>query len=134
METPTATDHSRNETGMAPEAQRVAIAEACGWTEIDRYIDQQRVSSGIWKGRNPKYPNGKIQDLSDYLNDLNAMHEAEKVLGMTDLTPRDKSVYGSNGSNYRKYLCAIAGNIGSIHATAAQRAEAFLRTLGLWKE
>lgn len=62
---------------------------------------------------------------ADYCNDLNAMHEAEKSLTddqfkwytywVEKLMPETK---------YRCYLCA----------TASQRAEAFVRSLGKWKE
>jgi len=90
---------------MTPEQQRVAIAEACGWT--------------VWSCGVP-----------DYLNDLNAMHDAEKVLG-------EKRI--------RSYAFTLAQVLDTsptvdlddqflnIHATAAQRAEAFLRTIGKWK-
>jgi len=63
--------------------------------------------------------------IPDYLNDLNAMHEAEKRLR----TPRgdesnrmaeDRMVEYAERLNY------------CIDATAPQRAEAFLRTLNLW--
>ena len=116
---------------MTPEAQRIAIAEACGWTKC-------HATGGFPCGIHPVSPNnsdGFQIPLPDYLNDLNAMHEAEKVLKWTDddtedererywvllvsiCDPKDES-----GANSR-WLCA--------HATAAQRAEAFLRTLNLW--
>lgn len=66
----------------------------------------------------------------DYCTDLNAMHEAEKWL--TEL-------------NWFTYISELAQIVRfpkqpevqlrqSIHATARQRAEAFLRTLGKWEE
>ena len=91
---------------MSPEQQRIAIAEACGWFFMD----------DSWR-----YPNGaKALSLPDYLNDLNAMHEAEKVL--------------INGKEqvYFEDLHGVAGNLTFYCATAAQRAEAFLKTLNLW--
>tara|TARA_R110000868_G_scaffold45398_2_gene150638 strand:+ start:343 stop:753 length:411 start_codon:yes stop_codon:yes gene_type:complete len=68
----------------------------------------------------------------DYLNDLNAMHEAEKVL-----TVAQRITYA-----YQIGVVLSGGSVGRaipnwwfIHeATAAQRAEAFFRTLGLWHE
>ena len=64
---------------------------------------------------------GKLhQHLPDYLNDLNAMHEAEKVI-------RERA------DRVDSYLDQLDGAMSGVHATAAQRAEAFLRTLGLWK-
>ena len=70
---------------------------------------------------------GKLhQHLPDYLNDLNAMHKAEKVL-----TPLE-------WFNYSALLTKIVGPKDqeyylNIHATAAQRAEAFLLTIDKWK-
>ncbi|NDD52815.1 hypothetical protein EBZ39_02875 [bacterium] len=63
----------------------------------------------------------------DYANDLNAMHEAEKVI-LKD---------GPDSDIYMDYLMAvvIAAPAGlSNHATARQRAEAFLRKIKKWKE
>jgi hypothetical protein len=102
---------------MTPEAQRIAIAEACGW---------KRLQSGDWrKGyemcRNPRY-------LPDYLNDLNAMHEAEKVLERNQCW-----LYASELRNILSKLNNYDA-LGLFHATASQRAEAFLRTLGKWKK
>ena len=60
--------------------------------------------------------------IPDYLNDLNAMHKAEK-----QLEAEDNHAYGCYCFElYEKY-----GNTVSL--TAAQRAEAFLKTLNLWK-
>jgi len=99
---------------MSPEAQRIAIAEACGWTIVSR-TPPLGVFSGL---RNPPVP------LPDYLNDLNAMHAAEKVL--TD-------------EQYRIYALRLGPltterQRAYISATAAQRAEAFLRTLNIWDD
>lgn len=68
-----------------------AIAEACGWT-----------------------------DTPDAVNDLNAMHEAEKVMSEGELWSMAYALPHVSPLNFR--------------ATARQRAEAFLRTLGKWKE
>ena len=100
---------------MTPEAQRIAIAEACGW----KYIKSKK----RWDA-----PNGGwdyVETLPDYLSDLNAMHEAEKVL-YADGHDSDRAC------DYRANLviCADAGMSSS--ATAAQRAEAFLRLHGKW--
>lgn len=60
----------------------------------------------------------------DYCNDLNAMHEAEKQL--------------KNNPVYADELYAVTPVSSRewrfIHATARQRAEAFLRTIGKWKD
>jgi hypothetical protein len=99
---------------MTPAAQRIAIAVACGWTDT-QIIDG-------------KY--GQT-DVPDYLNDLNACHEMEKVL-----TLGQRVIYADN-------LCIIWTGRDDravpiwfwiTEATASQRAEAFLRTIGKWEE
>ena len=56
----------------------------------------------------------------NYCTDLNAMHEAEKTLKRMVLDEYIAQLF---------YLCHEA-----TIATARQRAEAFLRTLGKWEE
>lgn len=103
---------------MKPEQQRIAIAEACGWKIISNF------GSGVVYGQNPNYPSSN--QVPDYLNDLNAMHEAELTLLKSDclLWHRYASFLDSDYVN-QPY---------TVGATAAQRAEALLRTLNLWKE
>tara|TARA_R110002126_G_scaffold122079_1_gene263733 strand:- start:593 stop:898 length:306 start_codon:yes stop_codon:yes gene_type:complete len=98
---------------MSPEAQRIAIAEACGIVSKDRW------------GPLYKTPRGIMRDCPDYLADLNAMHEAEKVF----------EGYGMRQSYRRNLLiaCDTTEPNEVISATAAQRAEAFLLTIGKWE-
>ena len=56
---------------MNPEQQRVAIAEACGWTDV-RFIG--RGDDTICVGK-PKVRPGGI-NVPDYCNDLNAMQSS----------------------------------------------------------
>ncbi len=94
---------------MTPEAMRVAIAKACGWPELaDALADEK---TALW-----------------------AMHEAERVL-----TPAQHEMF-----------CAVLLSLTSgddmcptldwksvrrmIAATAAQRAKAFLLTIGKWED
>lgn len=114
---------------MSPEAQRIAIAKACGWKDggfgpIGTLHDPKGCTcfdgKGCW--------------IPDYLNDLNAMASAEldciftKGRGM---------VYGRNLSK----VCEKEGGFEHLNvhldrwgfsAKADQRAEAFLKTLNLW--
>ena len=100
---------------MKPEQQRIKIAEACGWKNIKMGMNGITLLGGIGGRRKP---------IPDYLNDLNAMHEAEKVLDIV-----------VERGEYREYLSFITGGeVEMIYATAAQRAEAFLRTLDKWEE
>ena len=101
---------------MKPEQQRIKIATACGWANIGLYGSPIK---GI-------KDNTHSAELPDYLNDLNAMHEAEKMLRSHGPNDSDSIVF-DRCINYQE-------NIGyNVFATAAQRAEAFLRTLGLWE-
>ena len=97
---------------MSPEAQRIAIAEACGIVSKDKW------------GSLYKTPRGILRDCPDYLNDLNAMHEAEKVLGLMQRHHFANRVASSADAGW---------GFKALHATAAQRAEAFLRTIGKWE-
>jgi hypothetical protein len=96
---------------MSPEAQRIAIAKSVG---IHLHDGDHAPSNYVF-----------ATDLPDYLNDLNAMHEVEESLGgSTDY----------KWSGYCTHLLDVCGEMGSrIHATAAQRAEAYLRTIGKWE-
>jgi len=107
--------------------QRIAIAKACGW---GLNYDWERPGIGEWWEKTGEQPR-RSNDLPDYLNDLNAMHEARSAL-----TPNrqeyfvcvlDRMLHGGRASDLSEQFL-------SLHATAAQRAEAFLRTLGKWEE
>jgi hypothetical protein len=117
---------------MSDEQINIAIAEACGWTKCE-HVASINLTKGIPPANNPPkygtYENGMAQ-LPDYLNDLNAMHSAEKAL--TE----------HQWDEYERVLrlvcdgCSYYEGAGKelLNATAAQRAEAFLRTLGKWEE
>jgi len=76
---------------MTSEKQRIAIAEACGWKWI-RSPEQVAFTAGFTMP--DKWvidPHGTLQfphNAPDYLNDLNAMHEAEKLF----MPPEQKAV------------------------------------------
>lgn len=105
---------------MKTEAQQIAIAKACGWFCLD----------GNWY-----MPNGARASVDgghngppDYINDLNAMAEAERVL-----TDAQEAGYFLE---LQKLIVPLPYKHFSpcIRATAAHRAEAFLRTVGSWEE
>lgn len=109
---------------MTDEQINTAIAEACGWTEIQ--------DSGVWHhhklwGYPPLKPGqcgNSFHYLPDYCTDLNAMHEAEKTLSETNMFVMAHHIERLVSRHRQHYF----------HATARQRAEAFLRTLGKWEE
>jgi hypothetical protein len=101
---------------VSPEAQRIAIAEACGWTKHPR------------ESRECYDPTGLLcywSDAPDYLNDLNAMHEAFREIRKRGLVQE----YGDELAS----VTTVDRGAYFAHATAAQRAEAFLRTIGKWQ-
>jgi hypothetical protein len=119
---------------MTPDEQRTAIAKICGWTDIRR----QRLYAGDQDLWGTKLIGGEKHRnrLPNYLNDLNACHEMEKVLTyeqkeqfvfwMNHLHPSADIHYAEKKRELRLDVFDL------VHTTAAQRAEAFLRTLGLW--
>jgi hypothetical protein len=110
---------------MNPEQQRIAIAKACGWTaqeDKDRFWRAVDASGDMTHELWMCERNVWFAGIPDYLNDLNAMHEAEGTLNK-------ESGYHETGG-YGLYLVALDHDVS---ATAAQRAKAFLKTLNLWK-
>jgi hypothetical protein len=90
---------------MSPEQQRITIAGACGNI-------------------------GHLHDLPDYLNDLNAMHKAlETITGDTNLRVKFlnalRKIVG-NKCEVNKVGLPIVSDFDLIHATAAEKAKAFI--------
>ena len=87
-----------------------AISELFGWRKED--------GVWMWTADGIDYTS---PELWDWCNDLNMMHQVDKVFGTPD-------VY-----DYEANLQEVCGGFEYYwHATARQRAEAFLRTLGKW--
>lgn len=109
---------------MDKDKQHIAIAEAC---YVQRTPDPLDRDSYCWA--DVLYP---LDEWPDFTGDLNAMHKAEEII-------KDIPEYCMN-------LCAVVyapltnAHIANrlfqgwwfTHATAAQRAEAFLKTIGKW--
>lgn len=130
---------------MNEEVQKITIAKECGWREAFPAKEKPHPETkrgGILLPYNwvNEQTHQRAMELPDYLNDLNAMHGAEKAL------KEDKA--DLRGTDER---CCFITHLGKIidcwspgnhhnslfqltHATAAQRAEAFLRAKGLWKD
>lgn len=110
---------------MTPEQINIAIAEHLG-LDVCREPDP---TGGRWNKafftpdaaaiRRKNWPNSaSVRTVPNYCGDLNAMHEAEKSL--------------SDMIDYYGELEGVCNFTLPICATAAQRAEAFLRTVGKW--
>ena len=130
---------------MSDDQIRIAIAEICGWKIVESKLFKSLRSpsdgSCICCGKH--LSDGEVWEVGlcggedyrcvfpDYPNDLNAMHEAERLLG-------EKQV--------RSYAFTLAQVLDTtptvdlddqflnIHSTARQRCEAFLRLHCRWIE
>lgn len=129
---------------MSPEQQRIAIAEACGatwWHYVPHKCNDIRLwmpDRLIWLESDTRWekvgnapakiiPCVTLERVPDYLNSLDAMHEAEKALS------RDGPI--SQRETYESHLVLLCkGHSNSVSATATQRAEALLRTICKWQE
>jgi len=114
---------------MTPDQQRIAIAKACG-----RKRHSELPDAWCTPQQNDCPLVSDLVELPDYLTDLNAMHEAEKALNHDNAREYCSRVAAITGQEFAQKDGRALPIIGTIlHATAAQRACAFLETLGLWE-
>lgn len=126
---------------MNKEQQRIAIAEACGWT---RYPEKDSAfGHAYWaqfKDNHFQQDTSEIGGaLPDYLNDLNAMHEAYlQVIQGKDLDQAfawhlydiiNRECYDKTGHKFDDIVSPSEVMHHTINASAEQRAEAFLFTI-----
>lgn len=102
----------------------VAIAEACGWTLTGTWwIPRAGVGEDIWRD--------SATGLPQYCTDLNAMREAVNTLELQEAGQFAERLIDVVEATERPRLPWVdAGSFAHINATARQRAEAFLRTIG----
>jgi hypothetical protein len=115
---------------MTTEEKRIKIAEACGWKFYKECANGTCCCGFPWEN-----PSGIAHQIGpDYFNDLNAMHEAWMILP----DKRSRFVFHEQ---LRRQVIKEGGHAASTegdidccceNATAAQRAEAFGKTLNLW--
>lgn len=120
---------------MPDDDRRIRTAELCGWKwhKPFKRRAEKNVLAGPKKGSVTVWRDGTLGGgagaLPDYLNSLDAMHEAEKELGghqLPDYAGHLRDVV----SHERKPLTQIAhGSFAHISATPRQRNCAFLMTL-----
>lgn len=110
---------------MNEQLQRIAIAEHLGWIEIKAFAPPM-----IPEGMPPGLSHWQsLSTLPNFTNDLNAMREAEATLTKEQCHEFNEQLLDTrpNPKNAESYSARW-----TWHATAPQRAEAFLKTLGLW--
>ena len=117
---------------MTSEEQRLAIAKACG-------LRMDRPATG-WHDYGCDCQ--RCYPLPDYTYDLNAMHNAERVLDSKQEWEGEEH-HTCAEEAYMGHLSRIVARDSKnrfsddwhfVTATAAQRAEAFLRTIGKWED
>lgn len=128
---------------MTPRDIRIAIAEANGY----EWTMEAHLESGYhsWQNFADSCGNEVLDDeLPDYCNDLNAMHEVIKTLDTKQQIQYADVLCRQTGKELLDYTgCYYPGEnpiidmeiIFLVHnSTALQRAEAYLRTIGKWKD
>lgn len=118
---------------MSPESQQIAIAEACGFKITRIEYDGDGKIYRVWAVTPDSWTGKDVRPwLPDYLNDLNAMHEAEKIL---DYEEAEQYVSDLQAITINAELFMDnppPSNFACLTAKAAQRAEAFLKTINKW--
>jgi len=115
---------------MTPEEQRIALAEWAGWKyspSANSSIKHEAIMAWYRPGNSPWH----LEQLPDYLNDLNAVHELEKRLSISDREAY-RSILSQNAIFYPETI-GTCTDWCLIHASAEERCEALLKTLNLWK-
>lgn len=120
---------------MTNEQINAAIAEACGFVCLHEFqVDKDGAKFGFWEYP-PTWTGPKKQPWClDFCTDLNAMHEAETVLDYEQCEAFSNAVADIVHAANREKDYPFPWCFARIHATARQRAEAFLRTLNKWED
>lgn len=117
---------------MTEQEQRIAIAEACGFTKIKmRNHGIGDFLSGELMRVSPNACGSCVRAIPDFPHDLNAMNGAEACL--TESQQVSYACELAHVSECVGWLPETGESVFRIvRATAAQRAEAFLRVIGRW--
>lgn len=118
--------HTINGVEWTEDQMRVAIAKACGaeWTSSGwgcRYLKMPDDAGGYGPDESSPLCDDAISGLPDYLNDLNAMHEAENGLTDAQYEIYEVTLFHPNRPRWASF-------------SALQRAIAFIQALELKPE
>ena len=120
---------------MTEQEQQVAIADFCGFHDCR---PAQCPLSSPWVN----YEAGECKSIvPDYLHDLNAMRDAENKLNEQQQSDYFDALWHHLPCDQNNGPMEEGGDdvmtpsgFMQVHATAAQRAVALLRTIGKWKD
>lgn len=107
---------------MTDEQINIAIHKLLGFTIVSDGITHCLTPCGPKTERDPE--GYLLKECPDYANDLNAMHKLESLY--IEMDEWWSAYLGHIGTQWSRQRAA--------HAPARQRAEAFLRALGKWKD
>lgn len=113
--------------------QKKEIDKRLAWEKVER--DFQYGTIGIneyYKEHLRVDPTPKV--IVDYANDLNAMHEATKILKGRQVLEYVNNLWEVVAPGADWDSAPTGTFFAFINATARQRAEAFLRALNKWKD
>lgn len=108
---------------LSPEEKRCRIAKACGWRWV--YV-AEIAAQNRWLPPGSNEPSDSVAIPPDYLGDLNAIHEAEKMLNRKQSAIYRYCLMLLSDGPKRTFDTVEAA---LCHATAAQRADAFLAAI-----
>jgi hypothetical protein len=119
---------------MKPELQRIAIAKACDLAIVSDGITHHLTPCGKKTELDPE--GCLLKECPDYLNDLNAMREVLQWLFREGVRRNGRALdrYETQDVYLRNLLIACKCPNPELEATAAQQAEAVLRTIGKWEK
>ena len=116
---------------MTEETQRVVIARECGWADVELrlYNEGTGMDHHVWTsgvlGRGGR-------EIPDYLRDLNACREFEVIIAENGKADRFLCKLSEIVTGKTCWKISEANHWECATATAAERAEAFLRVMGIW--
>lgn len=124
---------------MNPSDQRIAIATARGYSEIQETAPERGSLAPRWIGTYMAKDGVMSRNfIPNYLSDLNSCHEMEKVLNheqqMEYIDWMCRTIVLPAEDEHGIVISQKSRAWIYLHATAAQRCEAFLKTLNLWRE
>jgi hypothetical protein len=119
---------SKGEQAMTDIEINEAIALQLGWAKCAC----GDIRCGVWFPHGTSHPTEAELGVPSFCKDLNAMAEAEQFLDSTNggITDPNCLRYAYSSEVYR----IVPDTVQPFRASARQRAEAFLRTVGKWKE
>lgn len=137
---------------MNKQKQNVAIALACGWKrgtiqrewgKPDKIVNESWAWTPPqgWLGSDSKFAKAYLNDREsgiltppDYCDSLEAMHEAENILGPSERFSFSAILIRILGVADETKAQVELSDFDLLHANSTQRAEAFLKSLNLWED